>query len=180
MNQTKSPSLIWITIVLWGVIYFSSLALVYHIRWFIPFIKDNQNFVIQNEQVSVVWYIVQICSNIIFILVGFSLIRLFKNYQKAGFFDLESLKVFDTIIISCFVLALLSSMLTVYNNYKEVHVEDWTTLAGILNLVFRSFTRLLVFKEPQTMYLLLAIILWAVKQFVTKALVLKNENEAFV
>ena len=180
MNKATSSNLIFIKAVLWGTIFFSGLALVYHIRWFIPFLKSNTNIVIPNEQVSVVWYVVQIGSNIIFVLVSFLLMRLFNKYQKTGFFDAESLKVFNTVILSCVILALFGSVLTVYNNYKEVHLEDWTTLSGVVNLIFSSFTYLLVFKEPQTMYFLLALILWAVKQFVTKALILKNENEAFV
>jgi hypothetical protein len=180
MNRKKSSPLVFIKVVLFGILYFSGLALVYHLRWFLPFLEDNTNFVSQDENISVVWYVVQICSNIIFIVVSLTLLRLFKKYQKTGFFDIETLKVFDTIILSCLMLTLLSSVLTVYNNFTEVHLEDWTTPSGVINLLFRSFTRLLVFKEPQTMYLLLAIILWAVKQFVTKALVLKSENEAFV
>ena len=180
MSKISSPSLPFIKAILWGTTLFSCLALVYHVRWFIPFLKSNTNVVIPNEQVSVVWYVVQIASNIIFILVSVLLMRLFSKYQKTGFFDKESLRVFDAIILSCVILALSGSVLTVYNNYNEAHLKDWTTLSGVVNLIFRSFTRLLVFKEPQTMYFLLALILWAVKQFVTKALILKNENEAFV
>jgi hypothetical protein len=106
--------------------------------------------------------------------------KLFKKYQQTGFFDTESLRVFDIVILSCIVLALFGSVLTVYNNYNEVHLEQWTTFTAVVNLISRSFTRLLVFKEPQTMYFLLAVILWAVKQFVSKALFIKKENEAFV
>lgn len=180
MNPKKTTPLVFIKVVLLAIVYFSGLALVYHVRWFIPFLKDNNSSVSQDENISVVWYVVQICSNIIFIVVSLALLRLFRRYQKSGFFDSESLKVFDTIIFSCLMLALLSSVLTVYNNFTEVHAEDWTTFSAVVNLLFRSFTRLLVFREPQTMYLLLAMILWAVKQFVTKALIFKNENEAFV
>jgi hypothetical protein len=180
MVKSTSPNLFFIKAVLWGIIYFSCLALVYHIRWFIPFVNSNKNVVIPNEQLSYVWYVVQIGSNIIFVIISILLMKLFNRYQKTGFFDVQSLKVFDTIILSCLILALFGSVLTVYNNFKELHVEDWTTLSGVVNLIFRSFTRLLVLKEPQTMYFLLALILWAVKQFVTKALILKNENEAFV
>lgn len=180
MNSKKPLRLIAIKAVLWGTILFSSLALVYHIRWLIPFLQTKTNFVIPNEQVSVVWYIVQIGSNVIFLLVSFLLMKLFNKYQRTGFFDMESLKVFDAVIFACVTLALFGAILTVYNNYQEVHLEQWTTVTGVVNLIARSFTRLLVFKEPQTMYFLLAVILWAVKQFITKALILKNENEAFV
>lgn len=180
MRKTNSPSLPFIKVILWGIIFLSCLALIYHVRWFIAFLKSNTNVVVPNEQVSVVWYVIQIGSNIIFVHVSFLLMKLFNKYQETGFFDAASLKVFDIVILSCVLLALFGSVITVYNNYKEIHLEDWTKLAGVINLIFRSFTNLLVFKEPQTMYFLLALILWAVKQFVTKALILKNENEAFV
>ena len=91
-----------------------------------------------------------------------------------------SLKVFNVVIASCIGLALLGAIQTVVNNFYEVHFTQWTSLVSVTNLAFRSFTRLLVLREPQTMYFLLAIILWAVRQFVSKALVIKNENEAFV
>lgn len=180
MSRTKISSFIFIKAVLSGVIFFSALALVYHIRWFIPFLQNKTNFVIPNEQVSIIWYVVQICSNLIFLFVSFLLIKLFKKYQQTGFFDEESLRVFDAVIMFCIVLALLGSVLTVYNNFYEIHFNQWTSFESVSNLIFRSFTRLLIFKEPQTMYFLLAIILWAVKQFVLKALFIKKENEAFV
>ena len=180
MIQTKGTTLVFIKAILWGIVFYSCLALVYHVRWLIPFVRNNTNSVIPNEQVSVIWYLVQIGSNIIFVIVSILLIKLFNKFKKTGFFDAQSLKVFDAIILSCLTLALFGTVLTVYNNYKEIHLNDWRTLSGGVNLFFRSFTRLLIFKEPQTMYFLLALILWVVKQFVTKALIVKNENEAFV
>jgi hypothetical protein len=62
----------------------------------------------------------------------------------------------------------------------KVRLQQWTSPVSIANLALRSFTRLLILKEPQTMYFLLAIILWSVKQFVAKALIIKHENESFV
>jgi len=118
MSKTKPLSLTSFKVVLWGTIFFSCLAMVYHIRWFIPFLKSNTNVVISNEQVSVVWYVIQMSSNIIFILVSLLLLRLFKKYQKTGYFDMESLRVFDIVILSCVILALFGSALSVYNNYK--------------------------------------------------------------
>jgi hypothetical protein len=180
MNRTKTANLIFIKAVPLAVIFFSSLALVYHIRWFIPFLQNKTNVVIPNEQVSVLWFVVQICNNLIFLFVGFLLIKLFKKYKQTGFFDVTSMKVFNAVILSCIALALLSSVLTVYNNFYEVHYNQWTSIESVANLIFRSFTRLLVLKEPQTMYILMAMILWVVKQFIIRALFIKEENEAFV
>lgn len=180
MSKFRISNLTLIKIVLWGAIYFSALAFVYHVRWFIPFLLNNSANVVPSDQIPFLWFIVQISKNIIFIVVGLLLVKLFKKYQQTGFFDMDSLKVFNVIIISCIGLGLLGAIQTISNNFYEVHFNDWTSLEAIANLVLRSFTRLLIFKEPQTLYLLLAIILWSVKQFVSKALIIKNENEAFV
>ena len=180
MFKSKISNLTLVKIVLWGAIYFSALALVYHIRWFIPFLLNNTVNVVPTDQMPFLWFIVQISKNIIFIIVGLFLVKLFKKYQQTGFFDKECLKVFNVVIISCIGLGLLGAIQTVSNNFDEVHFNDWTSIEGIANLMIRSFTRFLIINEPQTLYVLLAIILWSVKQFVYKALIIKNENEAFV
>jgi hypothetical protein len=180
MNRTKVASHLLIKAILLAVVFFSGLALVYHIRWFIPFLQHKSTVPYLHDQASVLWYVVQLCNNLVFLFVGVLLMKLLRNYNKSGFFDARSLQVFDILILSCILLALLGSLLTVYNNFNEVHFDDWTSIESVANLLFRSFTRLLVFKEPQTMYFLLAIILWVVRQFVSKALLVKEENEAFV
>lgn len=180
MSKSKISVSVLIKFVLWGAIFFSALALVYHIRWFIPFLQYHVCAVVPNGQMPFIWFIVQICNNIIFLLVGFLLFRLFSRYEQTGFFDNESLKAFDGVIISCIGLALSGAIQIISNNFYEVHFSEWTSVIGVSNLLFRSFTKFFIFQEPQTMYFLLAIILWAVKQFVTKALLVKSENEAFV
>jgi hypothetical protein len=180
MSKTKTSNLILIKVVLWGAVFFSAQALVYHIRWFIPFLKDKITYVVPDGKMPFLWFVVQIFDNIIFLLVAILLIRLFSKYRKTGFFDKGSLKVFNGVIVSCIVLALLGAIQTTVNNFYEVHFNDWTSIEGVTHRLYRAFTRLLILREPQTMYFLLAIILWAVKQFVTKALIIKNENEAFV
>ncbi|MBC9931049.1 DUF2975 domain-containing protein [Chitinophaga qingshengii] len=126
------------------------------------------------------WFIGKIISNAVFLSVGILLLKLFTNYRKSGFLGKESLRIFDWVIISCLILAFLGFTQTVCDNFYEVHLEQWTSLWSISNLLLRSFTRLLVFREPQTMYLLVAAILWAVRQFVVKAVTLKKENELFI
>ncbi len=180
MSKIKSSNLILIKVVLWGVLFFSTEALVYYVRWFVPFLRDKMAYVVPVGKIPFLWFVVQICDNIIFVLVGLLLLKLFRKYQKTGFFDKGSLKVFDGVILSCIALALLGAVQTIANNFYEVHFNQWTSFESIANLLLRSFTRLIILREPQTMYFLLAIILWAVKQFVTKALLIKNENEAFV
>lgn len=180
MSKTQISSLIPIKVVLWGAIFFSAEALVYYVRWLIPFLNNKTANVVPLGKMPLLWFIVQIFENIIFLVVGGLLIRLVNKYRRMGFFDEGSLKVLNAVILSCIALALLGVIQTIANNFYEVHFDQWTSLESFANLAFRSFTRLLILREPQTLYFLLAIILWAVKQFVTKALVIKNENEAFV
>jgi len=178
--KNESAKLFLIKIILWGTMGFSTLALVFHIRWFIPFVINHQEFVVPTGQEPFVWFVVQICNNLIFMFVGYLLIRLFTKYKKTGFFDLESLKVFNGVILSCLALAVLGATQILVNDISEVHIDQWTSVISISNLSFRTFTKLLLIKSPQTIYFLVAIILWVVKQFTVKALQVKNENETFI
>ncbi len=180
MLKTKFPNASFIYTILWLIISLSFLSFIYHLRWLISFITNKNLFVVPNNEVPVIWFTTQICSNIIFLWVGFLLLTLFKNYFRTGFFDDNSTKVFNKIILFCITLALIGVAHTISKNIIELHFNDWNSIFGIANLLFRSGTKLLVFNEPQTMYFLLAIILWCVKEFVTKALFIKSENESFV
>ncbi len=110
----------------------------------------------------------------------FLLLRLFKKYTKTGFFEETSIIVLNNIIFSCIFLAILGTIQVLFNNFSEVHVSDWNSMESSLNLFFRSFTKLFVFGSPQTMYFLLAIIIWSIKQFVSQAIFIKKENESFI
>jgi hypothetical protein len=182
MNSSKLANTIFIKVVLWGILFYSAQALLYHTRWFIPYLSKGITYVVPNGQTPFIWFVVQICENIIFLIACYLLIRLFKKYQKTGFFDMESLRVFDSLIVSCIGLALLEAIQTISNNFAEIHFEEWTSAVSSINLLYRSFTRFLILRnpQPQTMYILLAIILWVVKQFVTKALSVKHENDSFI
>lgn len=180
MDRTKLSKLNLIKAVLWATIAFSFLALIYHTRWFISFLINDSSYVVPTNQAPSIWFITQIISNVIFLYVGYLLVRLFKKYTLTGFFDETSLKVFDGVILSCVFLATLGAIQVLFNNFSEVHIADWNSTESSMNLFFRSFTKLFVFESPQTMYFLLAIILWSVKQFVTRALFIKKENESFI
>ncbi|MBK7288956.1 MAG: hypothetical protein KBF82_06595 [Chitinophagaceae bacterium] len=180
MSKSKISKLTFIKTVLWGAIFLSVLALVYNVRWFIPFLSDKKAYVVPFGQTPLIWFIVQICNNLIFLFVGYSLIRLFNKYQRTGFFDTQSLKVLDGVIISCIGLAALGVLKLSFSNFNDVQLNAFNSIQSSINLSARFLTNIITFKEPQTMYILLAIILWTVKQFVTKALFIKTENEAFV
>jgi hypothetical protein len=95
-----------LTLLLWAILIYSGMALIYHIRWFIPYLVKNQSAVVPEKQVPLIWFIVQICNNSAFIYIGWQLIRLFRKYNLTGYFDKESLKVFNTTIVLCIVLAI--------------------------------------------------------------------------
>ena len=181
MDKLRISKLTLIKVVIWVTIYFSGLALIYHTRWFIPYLLDSSKHgTVPAGEVPLVWFTVQICNNLIFLYISWQLIRLFKKYQKTGYFGTESLDVFNGVILSCLALAILGAVKIITNNFNEVHISEWRSVVSIFNLFLRSFTRLLVLNSPQTIYLLLAAILWAVRQFVITALEVKKENESFI
>lgn len=180
MDSEKSPKLIIVKSALWGAVLFSASALIYHIRWFLPFLFNSVIHRVPSGQSPIVWFIVQIFSNIIFLLVGYLLIRLFNRYHKIGYFDRDSLKVFDTVIISCICLGVMGIIKLAFGNFHPLPLGEYSSIWGAINLVAFLLIDTLTFKDPQTMYLLLAIILWTVKQFVTKALAIKSENEEII
>jgi hypothetical protein len=180
MGKTNFPKQIFIKSILWGAIFFSATALVYHIRWFIPFLSDKISYVVPNGQSPLIWFLVQICNNLIFLFVGYLLIKLFSKFQQTGFFDKQCMLVLDRIIISCIGLAILGIIKLGFSNYNDMHFSEVVNAVSGLNIFIRFFTKILVFKEPQTMYLLLATILWIVKQFVNNAIFVKAENEKFI
>ncbi len=180
MEMTKSRQLLLIKMIVAVIMFYSSLALVFHIRWFVHYLITGIPGTVPPEQVPAVWFARQILSNSIFLFVSYQLINLFTRYQKNNFFDLSALKTFNIVIVSCVFLAGLEAVQIISNNLSQLHLEDWTTLNACVNLLFRTFTIFLVIRDSQTMFLLLAIILWVVKQFVSKALFVKSENDSFI
>jgi hypothetical protein len=180
VDNTKFSKVTLIKSILWGAILLSILALVYHIRWLVPFLFNSVIHRVPEGQSPIVWFTVQIFSNVIFIYVGYLLIRLFNRYQQKGYFDSDSLKVFDVVIISCIYLAMLGILKLAFSDFHPLPLSEYYWIWGTLNLVAFLMIDTVAIKEPQTMYFLLAIILWTVKQFVIKALLVKSENETFI
>jgi hypothetical protein len=166
--------------VIWTTIGLSALALIYHLRWFVDFLLYDSIAVVPTEQMPIIWFGSQIFNNTIFLFVGYMLIRHFNNYEENGFFDETSLKVFDGVILACVSLAVMGAIQVLGNNFSEVHILEWKSAESAINLFVRSFTKIFVFEGPQTIYFLIAIILWSVKQFVKSALFIKKENESFI
>lgn len=180
MNTIYILKIRLIKAVIWATIGFSVLALIYHLRWFADFLVYDSIAVVPVEQLPVIWFVTQIFNNSIFLFVGFMLIRHFNKYKESGFFDETSLKVFDGVILACVSLAVIGAVQVLGNNFGEVHISEWKSAESAINLFVRSFTKIFVFEGPQTIYFLIAIILWSVKQFVKRALFIKKENESFI
>jgi hypothetical protein len=180
MDKTKFSKIPLIKAILWGIILVSFLALIYHIRWLFPFLTDSFAHRVPTGQSPLVWFCVQILSNILFVFVGFLLIRLFNRYQINGFFDRQSLKVFDAVIISCVILAFLGLVKLAFSEFLPLPLSHYKSFWGAINLFTFLIIDTITFREPQSMYLLMSSILWVVKQFVIKAISIKSENEAFI
>lgn len=135
---------------------------------------------VPDGQSPIVWFMVQICSNLIFIYVGYALIRHFNRFHKTGFFEKSSFKVFNTIIFSCISLGILAIIKLAFSNFYPLPLEEYNSLWGTINLVTYLLIDTVTFKEPQTMYLLIGIVLWTVKQFTLKAIAIKSENEEII
>ncbi|MFY0674991.1 MAG: DUF2975 domain-containing protein [Bacteroidia bacterium] len=165
---------------MWIVIMLSCSAIIYNTRWMIPYLLNSVVYKVPNGQSPMIWFITQIGSNLIFLYVGYILLRLFKNYQKQGYFEKDNLKVFDHLILSCLGLALLTVIRLAFSDFYFLPLDQYNSFEGMINLSALLILDSLTFKEPQTMYILLALIMWVVKQFVTKALSFKHENEAFI
>ena len=169
-----------IALIGWATLCFSVEAIIYYTRWFVPLLAGHPSFVAPPVKFPELWFIAKIASNGIFLWVGILLLGLFKKYKRNGYFDKDSLRVLDKVILSCIALAFLGFLRTLVENFGELHTEDWTSAWGVANRLWRFFTRMLIFKEPQTMYLLLAAILCGIRQFVVQALSVKKENDLFI
>lgn len=180
MGISKLSKINLIQLVLWSVILLSGSAIIYHTRWMIPYILNSVDYKVPNGQSPLIWFITQIGSNLIFLYVGHLLLRLFKNYQKQGYFEKDNLKVFDHVMFSCLGLALLTIIRLAFSDFYFLSLDEYNSIEGMINLSALLIIDTLTFKEPQTMYILLGLIMWVVKQFVTKALSFKSENEAFI
>jgi len=179
MKGLKNGDLL-IALVAWGTILLSTQALVYYIRWLVPLLMGRHSFVAPDTKTPQIWFFVKIATNAIFLWIGVLLQRLYRKYRKTGYFEKDSLRLLNHVIIACLSLAFLGFVKTICENADELHTGQWTSLWGISNRLLRFFTRQIVFREPVTIYLLLAAILWGIRQFIIQALNVKKENELFI
>jgi hypothetical protein len=178
--KTSDRGVFFIGLVAGLAMLLSFEALVYYIRWFIPFLLFHRVGNVPPDKIPMLWFINKIASNAIFFIAGMVLLRLFARLRQSGYFGKDSMRILDVVILSCLGLAALGFMQTIGDNIRELHFRQWTSAWAAANLAWRFVTKLLVFREPQTMYLLLAGILWAVREFVEKALAVKQENESII
>jgi hypothetical protein len=169
-----------IALIGWGTVLFASEAIIYYTRWLVPLLSGHPSHVAPPLKFPQLWFIGKIASNAVFLWVAILLLRLYKNYRKLGYFEKDSIRLLDKVILACLFLAAIGMVQTGCEYAAELRTDQWTSLWAIANRVYRSFNRLFVLKEPQTMYLLLAAILWGIRQFVIQALNVKKENELFI
>jgi hypothetical protein len=179
MHKPNRGSLL-IGIIATATVLLSLQAIVYYIRWFIPFLSSHHSYIAPPDKIATVWFIVKIISNAIFFAAGVFLFRLFWRFRALGYFSRDSLRVLDFFIGCCITLALLGLFETICDNFSELHSGEWSSAWDIMNRVYRFGTHELVLREPQTMFILIAAVLWAIRQFVAVALTVKKENESFI
>ena len=169
-----------IALIGWGAVLLSAEALIYYTRWFIPLLTGHHSFVAPPVNIPELWFIGKIASNAIFLWVGVLLLRLYTKYRRSGYFEKGSADILNKVIVACLALAFIGFVQTICENADALHINQWTSLWAVANSLWRFFTHLIVLREPQTMYLLLAAIVWGIKQFVSQALNVKRENELII
>lgn len=179
MNPINFSRLAITQIIVCGAVLCSSTALLYHVRWFIPYLSQHVSYVVPNGEEPMIWFSIQIISNLIFIWVGSLLLALFRKYQKTGFFDTTCLATLDRIQISFLLLAVLGIIKLGFSTSNDMQMSE-LNFVSFLPMSARFILHIVAFKEPCTIYILAAITIWAVKQLLVRSLLLKVENEAFI
>ncbi len=68
-----------------GYHFFSLKALIYPIRWFIPFLQHTPTPTLYADKIPARWFIVQILSNLIFLTVAFFYRTCLENTSEQAF-----------------------------------------------------------------------------------------------
>lgn len=163
-----------------ATILLSLQAIIYYVRWFVPFLNSHHSYIVPPGKTAIIWFVIKIITNTIFLIVGILLLKLYRQFRTSGYFGKESLRVLDFFVLSCLGLAILGLFQTICDNISDLHFNEWSSAWATANRIYRFITHQFVLRDPQTMYILLAAILWSVRQFVEKALTVKKENESFI
>lgn len=180
MQNIKLSKLDLIKIISWSIILFSISAIIYHVRWLVPYLQDSIYHKVPSGQSPLVWFLAQIGSNIIFLYVGFALLRLNFNFHNRNMHTKNGLRIFDQVIVSCLGLVLLSVIRIASSDFYTLSLDQYVGIEGIFNLVTMLIIDTLTFKESQSMYIIIVPVMWIIKQFALKAISYKQENEAFI
>jgi hypothetical protein len=173
------------------------LVMITHIAQFYTHL-NNPEYKILDVGASVnAWFFVQFCSRTLFLVVGYLILKLIRQYELTGFYDSKSLILFNYISLACICIAILESGLFSYNIYlglssKLTSLKDVVPIEGgtfcpkfdqitvLCMTMIRFVFNLFIGDSPQTMYFIMALAVLAIKQFVKKALVIHSENQAFI
>ena len=139
MNKTIHPKQValqqfFLPSIVWVAIFLSATALIYHVRWFIPFLANKTAYVVPAGQEPFTWFLIQIGNNLVFLFAGYLLVQLFNRFRKTGFFDEKCVGVFKRIIACCLLLALMGVIKLASGSYNSIAVTG-INAAGICRRV---------------------------------------------
>lgn len=164
----------------WICIYFSLVSLVYHIRWYIPWLQNGYQFLTPFGQNPNIWFLSQIFTNLFLLLGSIFLTYFIRSFREVKYLSYKSSFFISGIILCSIGLGCIGILKTILNNTESIHFEDWKNLESVFNLLLKSATELIFIKEPQTMYFMVGITLWIIKTFVSKALTYKEDSESVI
>lgn len=180
MKRSLFSSARMIQLFVWALCYLSLVSLVYHIRWYVPFLQRGAQFLVPSDQNPAIWFPAQILMNATYLFASVCLALFIRSYQRLGYLNLSSCRLIHGIIFSCLLLGMVGVVKTVVNNFEMIHWQDWAGVEAVLNLMLKSVVDLFFLKEPQTMYVLVGIALWVISQYVTRAVGYKEDSEAVI
>ena len=178
----------------------STVVLFYHTASFAGYLADSNTELLNVGASATAWFIVQIFTKLLFILVGYLTIKLVEQYENIGFFEAQSLVYFNYIALACICMAVLQASSFATDIYLGLQVqvipenqlfqEPEPTMLEESVLAFRSsifmmaaihfVTKLFIGENPQTMYFMMALVVFTIKHFVKKALLIQADNQSII
>ncbi len=124
------------------------------------------------------WYLSKsLCFGLV-TCIGLGLLRLIRNYQKQGFFDLASVKIVRMMGWFTIALAIPTSVFNVLQNVIDVRNNQISDKLTPVSEWIGDF--LVSLWTDSQVYILLGILLLLFANFIQKAIAIKTDNEAFI
>ena len=183
---------------MYALMLVSTIVLFSHTASFAMYLAGSNTELLAIGASPMAWFIVQIFTKLLFILVGYLTIKLVEQYENIGFFEAQSLVYFNYIALACIGMAVLQASSFATDIYLGLQVQvipesqlfqDPTMLEESV-LAFRSsifmmaaihfVTKLFIGENPQTMYFMMALVVFTIKHFVKKALLIQADNQSII